>query len=259
MRKHRRAAFPFLAASLAKYVQELASQRIFFEKAMKEDYASLPHLYVFALLKTFATTNYLAGGDLQRLASKVLRSPELKDGGVNRRLELKCLLEIGGIPHRLGSYAGLVKATDIGARRHLCPVTSTNMEVYRLTHVAFHCSRFGTYPILGLSLSEKKFLSRQIEVMLPIFLYSRDLDISGELLLADHCLGHRMWAERPGATDLILSSQMSSGAIPGPYYSSTEEGDLRGEGAEDYLFSTCYHSTLVLCLLLCSVCANAAA
>jgi hypothetical protein len=164
----------------------------------------------------------------------------------HRQLEIKHILDAGGISSHLPSYDALYRSSVAG--KMLNPIYATDFDVYSLTHVLFYSFDFAGKGALEPSLPLIAEACESVETLLGVYIRKKNWDLVGELLLCCHCLNRTSsLLYSIGWTELI-AAQMQSGAIPGPTYSESKRDECVDAQQEDYVFEHCYHTTLVAAL-----------
>jgi hypothetical protein len=163
-------------------------------------------------------------------------------------MELRYLLDLGQIPHRLPSYTTLVRRGILSRPLNVAYVTDA--DAYAVTHTLFYLSDFGSKPISEISSSRREDVRWTVEHLLGMYAHSNNWDLVGELLLSCTCLGvgreaSSLYSVCWGA---LSDAQWPSGVVPGPHYDATRAQGLEGHEQQSYVFEQCYHTTLVAVL-----------
>ena len=170
----------------------------------------------------------------------------------HRVLEVRHVLDVAGLRHDLPSFKALAARTILA--RPIGLVRSTEQDAYAITHDLFYLSDWGCSPVRGLSETMLARTRRTVEDMLGMYVYARQLDLVGELLLATQFLDDTATDFYRCGWDALHDAQVADGSVPGPGF-DPEEAEVRAEEERrDYVFEECYHPTLVAALAgaLCS-------
>jgi hypothetical protein len=161
----------------------------------------------------------------------------------HRMLDLRHMLDSAGLDHRLPAYARLYRHTTLA--KGVSPVSASTFDVYSMTHTLFYLTDWGAQPASAIPASHRKRLSWLIDQLLGMAIRRGNWDLSGELLLAAHCLGSTDSALYALGWEALIGAQWPDGAVPGPTYSGARAATPDQDGAASYVFDTCCHTTLV--------------
>lgn len=162
----------------------------------------------------------------------------------HRTMELRYVLDLGGLPHRLPSYSTLYRRTLL--RHNVNPIYVTSAEAYVVTHVIFYLSDLGSRRVSGLREREVDGARRLVHELLGIYLVAGNWDLVAELLLAWDCLEGAASALYEFGWSCLLAAQRDDGAIPGTSFGRAEACGEVDKPAR--MFESCYHATLVAAL-----------
>lgn len=164
----------------------------------------------------------------------------------HRSLELRHLVETAGLEHRLPS------ARTLAARGILVRTPSalhaTHQDAYSVTHALFYLSDWVARPIVDLGRRSMERTSRLVELLLGRYVYARDWDLVGELLLACASLRRTGSACYAAAWLAICDAQRPDGSVPAPPRSRIGDPTASLSADEDDPFARDYHPTLVAAL-----------
>jgi len=162
-------------------------------------------------------------------------------------LELRHLLDLGQFAHGLPSYSELYRSSFASKRVNF--ISTSDHDAYSITHVLFFMSDFGFQPITAISASEIRRIADNVQHLLGMYIIRGNWDLVGELMLACHCLRQTTSDFYAFGWQALANAQLESGAVPGPYYDYKQASARDGTNLQEYLFSTCYHTTLVSALV----------
>lgn len=163
----------------------------------------------------------------------------------HRVLEVRRALDSAGLRHSLPSYRALARFTILSKPFPLVRVS--DYDVYSVTHALFYLSDWGCSPLVGLSAVAVRRAERVVEELLTMFVYARNWDLVGELLISAHILGQARTNVYATALRALRGAQLADGCVPGPTFKANE-GKRRHRMRSDDRFRNCYHTTLVAIL-----------
>lgn len=229
-----------------RFVAEVYNQPPFCERLFRVRSAFLPQVFLAVILRVTGTRI----DDYQwRAIQEMIDSDNIHLAAqpIHRLLELRYIFDLGGLGHKIPSYSSLCKKS--GLKRPANLVYLTDMDAYLITHALFHCSNFSFNSPQGISKSEVLNVRVVLDSLLAMYVYRRNWDLVGELLLSRHCLGDMGPTFSGLAWRALLDAQWPDGAVPGQYFNAQELERLKGAAKRKYLFETCYHTTLVAALV----------
>jgi hypothetical protein len=171
------------------------------------------------------------------------------DQPASARMELKYFLDLGGIANEVPSYAALVPAT-LAATQPLLPYVRVD-DAYEMTHTFFYLTDFGARP-LSAFVAQIDETREYLALLSGSFAHARAWDVAGELIACCSYLGARSHPLVEQSRQRLTDAQTVAGFVPGPSYDPSSDQLQEPERASDYIFSTCYHSTLVAVIVACS-------
>jgi hypothetical protein len=163
-----------------------------------------------------------------------------------RVLELRHVLELGGIAHSLPGERTLFAGSLLAQPLNILYVADA--DAYAITHTVFYLSDFSTSRIRVLGPSDVKRVAWIVEQLLGMEIRRRNLDLVGELLLAEHSLRQGQSPFYAIGWRALERAQWHDGAVPGPRLDLQRATDLEEAERGDYLFEQNYHTTLVAAL-----------
>jgi hypothetical protein len=224
---------------------------VFALEPFRERLVRLDDLFVmYALLYAVLDEAGRIDGDQERRRmQRVLdcSTVEVAERPAHRMLEVRQVLDAAGLRHSLPSYGALADRTILSAPITL--VRSTENDAYSITHDVFYLSDWGCSPVRGLSPAVRRRTSRTVDELLGMHVYARHWDLVGELLLAAHFLGNTRTGFYRCGWHALHDAQEPDGAVPGPTYDAGEVEARAEEQRRTYLFTECYHPTLVAALV----------
>lgn len=229
-----------------RFVAEAYNQPPFFERLFRVRSAFLPQVFLAVILRiTEIRINDYEWRAIQELINS--GTIHLAAQPIHRLLELRYMFDLGGLSHTIPSYSSLCRKSSLARSASL--VYLTDMDAYLITHALFHCSNFGFNSPRGISESKAQSVRKILDSLLAMYIYRRNWDLVGELLLSRHCLGDVGSTFSGLAWRALFDAQRHDGAVPGQYFDAKELDRLNGAAKEKYLFDTCYHTTLVAALV----------
>ncbi|MGW4382959.1 DUF6895 family protein [Kitasatospora sp. NPDC004531] len=163
-------------------------------------------------------------------------------------MELRYVLDLGGLRHRLPGYAELYAADVLGAPVN--PARVSEFEAYAVTHVVFYLSDMATRPVHTLTAGQRADAAEVVEQLLALFLAAGHCDLVAELLLCRRALGMPPSPLADHARARLLARQLPDGSFPGPHHLPAAARALPPDQYADYAFQRCYHTTLVAAMAL---------
>ncbi|MFD7643985.1 DUF6895 family protein [Kitasatospora sp. NPDC059795] len=163
-------------------------------------------------------------------------------------MELRYILDLGGLRHRLPGYQELYAADVLGAPVN--PARVSEFEAYAVTHVVFYLSDMAMRPVHTLTADRRATASGTVEQLLALFLAAGHWDLVAELLLCRRALDMPPSPLADHARDRLLAQQLPDGSFPGPHYLPAAVRALPPDQYADYAFQRCYHTTLVAAMAL---------
>ncbi len=158
-----------------------------------------------------------------------------------RMLELRHTLDAGGFHHKLPSYKELWSRTLLAHLPNI--VFLSDDDVYSITHTLFYTTDFASHRIEFLSAHDIDRIKQMLSSLLGLYIRRQNLDLVGELLAAERCLGIISRYSVIG-WQTIADAQHLDGRVDGPQLRNDEKASQ--EAAR--LFDCCYHTTLVAAL-----------
>ncbi|MFB7469558.1 DUF6895 family protein [Kitasatospora sp. NPDC056184] len=159
------------------------------------------------------------------------------------QLETRYYAELAGVPHRLADYPELYRISRLAAHGDDRPLA--DLDVCNVTHTVFHLADFG-FRDPGLDAAGLAHARDRVQRLTEESVRGGTWDLTGKLLLAQHCLGLDPLATPSGAAGLRMLAEVQSpdGAVPG-----RSAGDRAPAGANAVeFFRVSYQSTLVAAL-----------
>jgi hypothetical protein len=160
-----------------------------------------------------------------------------------RKLEVRYSLDRAQIPHDMEDVNVLFQRTAPG-RAPLVPFM-TDTDMYTVTHVVMYLTDMGHRPASVLVPEAEDYLRWLVRVLLGVCVMDADLDLTGELLMCAGALDMGSTATTRLAWRTLIQNQQDDGSIPGRHFSLGELTALPGDAHSHYVFSRCYHTTLV--------------
>ncbi|MFD0276445.1 DUF6895 family protein [Kitasatospora sp. NPDC127111] len=166
-------------------------------------------------------------------------------------LETRYYADLAGLPHRLRSYRELYEAGRLA--RHGAGRPLAELDVCDVTHTVFHLTDFGfrapgpgdpdTDVLTGAALEHAR---DRVCRLTEATVRRGEWDLTGKLVLAQHCLGLDPLRTPSGAAGLRMLADVQSpgGAIPGR--GTEDRADAAATPVE--FFRKAYQSTLVTAL-----------
>lgn len=161
-----------------------------------------------------------------------------------RSLEMRQVFDAAGLRHSLPSYATIYRDTTLA--RGINPSAASNFDAYSLTHTMFYLTDWGSRPPSAIPASHRARHTWLLEQMLGMSIRQGNWDLTGEFLLALHCLEATGSAWYVLGWEALAAAQWPGGMVPGPTYAAPAASD--GQGADEIAaatFATCCHTTLV--------------
>ncbi|MFE2105517.1 DUF6895 family protein [Kitasatospora sp. NPDC059463] len=158
-------------------------------------------------------------------------------------LETRYYAELAGVPHRLADYPELYRISRLAAHGDDRPLAE--LDVCNVTHTVFHLADFG-FREPGLRAADLAHARDRVLRLTEQCVRREEWDLTGKLLLAQHCLGLDPLSTPSGAAGLrmLAEVQRPDGAVPG-----RSAADRAGAGADPFtFFRASYQSTLVVAL-----------
>ena len=187
------------------------------------------------------------GWDLARMQCVLDGSTiQVAERPAHRALEVRHALDSAGLRHTLPSYRALARCTILSKPFPLVRVT--DYDAYSVTHALFYLSDWGCSPLVGLSAAAVRRAERAVEELLTMYVYARNWDLVGELLISAHILGQVRKNVHATALRALRGAQLADGCVPGPTF-KTDEGKRQRRMRSDDRFWNCYHTTLVAILV----------
>ncbi|MFE9424098.1 DUF6895 family protein [Kitasatospora sp. NPDC006697] len=158
-------------------------------------------------------------------------------------LETRYYADLAGAAHRLAPYRELYEASALA--RHGSGLPVGELEVCNVTHTLFYLSDFGLRDP-GLTERDRDRARRTVCRLTEKCAARGEWDLTGKLVLAQHCLGLDPLETPSGAAGLRLlaEAQTADGAIPGRSATDRAPGDPDGTA----YFRRSYQSTVVAAL-----------
>ncbi|MFC5661411.1 DUF6895 family protein [Kitasatospora misakiensis] len=178
---------------------------------------------------------------LAEAASGDLLTPRRKSPYLH--LETRYYAELAGVPHRLLDYPELYRISRLAGHADGRP--TAELDVCNVTHTVFHLADFG-FRDPGLGGADLAHARDRVERLTEESVRRGEWDLTGKLLLAQHCLGLDPLSTPSGAAGLRLlaEAQAPDGALPGR---SATDRAATGATPVEY-FRKSYQSTLVVAL-----------
>jgi hypothetical protein len=232
---------------LLEFIARIGNLPFFRDAIFRVSNMFVPHVLLAVVLRACGLADdrarWLALGELiDRATIQVSERP------VFRTMELRYLLDLGQIPHRLPSYTSLVRRGILSRPLNVAYVTDA--DAYAVTHTLFYLSDFGSKPISEISSSRREDVRWSVEHLLGMYAHSGNWDLVGELLLSCTCLGVGREASALYSVcwRVLSDAQWPNGGVPGPQYDPARAQNLEGVEQQSYVFEQCYHTTLVAVL-----------
>ncbi len=158
-------------------------------------------------------------------------------------LETRYYAELAAVPHRLLDYPELYRISRLA--QHADGRPAAELDVCNVTHTVFHLADFG-FRGPGLEAADLAHARDRVERLTEESVRRGEWDLTGKLLLAQHCLGLDPLSTPSGAAGLRLLAEAQSpdGAVPGR--SATDRAAAGATPVE--FFRKSYQSTLVVAL-----------
>ena len=200
------------------------------------------------LIAALRTCGVLRGDEEVRAIQALIRQgiETINTKPPHRMLELRYVFDLGGFAHDLPTTTALCRRTLLV--EPLNPIYLTDADAYCVTHILFYLSDMAAKPVADLPTSYLPRTKQLVEQLLAIYLRGGHWDLVGELLLCAHILqiaGTDLYAH---AWQAFVAAQRPDGMVPGPRYDEFKLESLEVDHQGEYLFATCYHSTLVAIL-----------
>ncbi|MFE6745225.1 DUF6895 family protein [Kitasatospora purpeofusca] len=158
-------------------------------------------------------------------------------------LETRYYAELADVKHQLLDYPELYRISRLAAHTDGQPLA--DLDVCNVTHTLFHLADFGFRdPELGEA--DLAHARDRVERLTEESVRRGEWDLTGKLVLAQHCLGLDPLTTPSGAAalGLLAEAQSPEGAFPGR--SATDR--VPGDATAVHLFRKSYQSTLVVAL-----------
>ncbi|MDY0816298.1 DUF6895 family protein [Kitasatospora purpeofusca] len=158
-------------------------------------------------------------------------------------LETRYYAELAEVPHQLLDYPELYRISRLAGHADGQPLAE--LDVCDVTHTVFHLSDFG-FRDPGLGGADLAHARDRVERLTEESVRRGEWDLTGKLVLAQHCLGLDPLATPSGAAGLRLLAEAQSpeGAFPGR--SATDRVPADATAVQSFRKS--YQSTLVVAL-----------
>ncbi|MEU8887187.1 hypothetical protein [Streptomyces sp. NPDC048442] len=163
-------------------------------------------------------------------------------------LELRYVLDLAGVTHRLPDHRTLYEADVLAAP--LDPLYVTEVEAYAVTHVVYYLSDMGLIPLHSLDEAQHADCVHAVDTLLDLYLCFGNWDLIAELLLCRPTLGAEHTPRDQYALECLLLAQHADGSMPGPHFDPRMHEALPAERRADYAFARSYHTTLVVAMTL---------
>jgi hypothetical protein len=189
----------------------------------------------------------LDGDDERRALQSLIDNGNilLRSRAPHKTLELIHVLELGGFRYRLPSAVACLQRFG---SKPMNLIEMTNDDAYVITHTIFYLSDFGARLDFAIPVKQRRDLSWVVHHLLGMCVREGHWDLVGELLLCCHSLrltGSPLYTVGWRA---FLTAQRPDGAVPGPHYDPAQLNALAASDRREYLFQSCYHTTLVAAL-----------
>ncbi|MER7706984.1 hypothetical protein ABTX81_29300 [Kitasatospora sp. NPDC097605] len=158
-------------------------------------------------------------------------------------LETRYYAELARVPHRLADYPELYRISRLAGHTDGRPIDE--LDVCNVTHTVFHLADFG-FRDPGLDAADLAHARDRVCRLTERCVRRGEWDLTGKLLLAQHCLGLDPLSTPSGAAGLRLLAEVQTpeGAVPG-----RSAADRTGPDASPVaFFRASYQSTLVVAL-----------
>ncbi|KJY24217.1 hypothetical protein, partial [Streptomyces sp. NRRL S-495] len=158
-------------------------------------------------------------------------------------LETRYYAELAELPHQLLDYPELYRISRLAGHSDGQPLAE--LDVCNVTHTVFHLADFG-FRDPGLGEADLAHARDRVERLTEESVRRGEWDLTGKLVLAQHCLGLDPLTTPSGAAALRLLAEAQSpeGAFPGR--SATER--VPADASAVHFFRKSYQSTLVVAL-----------
>ncbi|WP_328958309.1 DUF6895 family protein [Kitasatospora purpeofusca] len=158
-------------------------------------------------------------------------------------LETRYYAELADVPHQLLDYPELYRISRLAGHADGQPLAE--LDVCNVTHTVFHLADFG-FRDPGLGGADLAHARDRVERLTEESVRRGEWDLTGKLVLAQHCLGLDPLTTPSGAAALRLLAEAQSpeGAFPGRSATDRVPADA---GAVQF-FRKSYQSTLVVAL-----------
>ncbi|MFB7676633.1 hypothetical protein ACFC26_35030 [Kitasatospora purpeofusca] len=158
-------------------------------------------------------------------------------------LETRYYAELADVKHQLLDYPELYRISRLAAHTDGQPLAE--LDVCNVTHTVFHLADFG-FRDPGLGEADLAHARDRVERLTEESVRRGEWDLTGKLVLAQHCLGLDPLTTPSGAAALRLLAEAQSpeGAFPGR--SATDR--VPDDATAVHFFRKSYQSTLVVAL-----------
>jgi hypothetical protein len=226
---------------ISKYLCETSFHPFFQASLGRWNHSIVPALYFLAFLKSIEDKRY------PHQKEKVCQFLHASNSLIVERfpyrlLELRHAAYLADLECDLPSTNCLLTNTLLQKKPSLLFLTDD--DIYAVTHTVFYATDFGANPTYVWSSNEIENIRALLEPLIALYIRRKNLDILGELIMAERCLGSLSNSSIWGL-DLLSTSQHQEGHIDGPYRKSTYASAEIGP----QIFRECYHTTLVAALM----------
>jgi hypothetical protein len=166
------------------------------------------------------------------------------------RLELVCYLDRLGLRHSIGRREALLATSVVAQLPNPCFVPK--MSAYKITHILFFLSDFGTRRIDPEAAVDRASLIPYLELLLSTLLAEQDWDLVSEVLMCRLAFGCGRAPLDVEAVRRLCAAQTALGNIPNNGWERKHDPSWQKDDADEVEFGKVYHHTLVALLFACA-------
>jgi hypothetical protein len=157
-------------------------------------------------------------------------------------LEYKFSIDLLGVGRGFLTNAQIAELSMIGS--DISPIYMSDEEMYIFTHEIFYLTSFGRSP-LPFSRNRINHIKMMTKYLTGMCLFTGNWDLVAELIISHLCLNYKTSPFYRSGILSLVHVQRGDGSVPGPAFKQGELEALEVSNQEQYVFETCYHSTLV--------------